>query len=383
MSSRLTRRDFLSDTALVAAASALGVATPVTAGTTSSAQKTQSIATRRSNFDQQWRFFQGDPPDADKVTFADAAWRTLDLPHDWSIEGPFDEHAPAKGNGAYLPTGIGWYRKSFVLPSSARQKRIVLEFDGVYQRSEVWINGIPLGMHPYGFIGFSYDLTPHLAPLGRPNRIALRVDNSLQPNCRWYSGSGIYRHTWLRITDPVHIAQWGICVRTPSVNAQSAAIMVSTHLSNLGTHDTDLSLTSEILDPSGNVIHHGTTPHSLSKGSDAVVDQQFTIAAPSLWSPGTPHLYQARCTIQIGDTQIDQQTTTFGIRFVQFDVDRGFLLNGEHIKMKGVCIHGDGGSVGAAVPERIWERRLQLLQEMGCNAIRLSHTPPRRSGWIC
>jgi beta-galactosidase len=376
MSSRLTRRDFLSDTALVAAASALGVAAPVTAATTSSPRKTQSIATRRSNFDQQWRFYQGDLPDADKVTFADAAWRTLDLPHDWSIEGPFDEHAPAKGNGAYLPTGIGWYRKNFVLPPSARQKRIVLEFDGVYQRSEVWINGTSLGMRPYGFIGFSYDLTPHLAPLGRPNHIALRVDNSLQPNCRWYSGSGIYRHTWLRITDPVHIAQWGICVRTPSVNVESASIMVSTHLSNLGTQDTDLSLTAEILDPSGNVIQHTTTPHPLSKGADAVVDQQLTIAAPLLWSPGTPHLYQARCTIQIGDTQIDQQTTTFGIRSVQFDVDRGFLLNGEHIKMKGVCIHGDGGSVGTAVPQRIWERRLQLLQEMGCNAIRLSHNPP-------
>jgi len=375
MSSRLTRRDFLSDTALVAVASALGVATPVTAATPPP-QPTQSISSRRSNFDQQWRFFQGDTPDASKVTFADATWRTLDLPHDWSIEGPFDEHAPAKGTGAYLPTGIGWYRKRLVLPPSTRQNRIALEFDGVYQRSEVYINGVSLGMRPYGFIGFSYDLTPHLAPPGRPNHIAVRVDNSLQPNCRWYSGSGIYRHTWLRVTDPVHIAQWGICVRTPSVSPRSAAITVAAHLVNEGAQDADLILTTEILDPSGNVVQHTTTPHPLSKATDAVIDQQLTITTPSLWSPSTPHLYRARCTIQIGGTQIDQQTTTFGIRSIQFDVDRGFLLNGEHIKMRGACIHGDGGSVGTAVPERIWERRLQLLQEMGCNAIRLSHNPP-------
>jgi beta-galactosidase len=192
----------------------LGVATRVTAATASSPRRTRSIATRRSNFDQQWRFFLGDPPNADKVTLADAAWRKLDLPHDWSIEGPFDEHAPAKGNGAYLPTEIGWYRKSLVLPPSARDKRITLEFDGVYQRSAIWINGTSLGMRPYGFIGFSYDLTLHLAPLGRPNHIAIRVDNSLQPNCRWYSGSEIYRHTWLCITDPLHIAQWGLCAHT-------------------------------------------------------------------------------------------------------------------------------------------------------------------------
>jgi beta-galactosidase len=162
---------------------------------------------RRANFDHGWHFLLGDPEGANTPAFNDSNWRTLDLPHDWSIEGAFDENAPAKGTGAYLPTGIGWYRKTFILTSSARSRRVALQFDGVYQRSEVWINGTSLGMRPYGFIGFSYDLTPHLAPPGKPNQIAVRVDNSLQPNCRWYSGSGIYRHTWLRITNPIHIAE--------------------------------------------------------------------------------------------------------------------------------------------------------------------------------
>ena len=180
----------------------------------------------------QWKFSKGDPQGAQTPEFNDSSWRTLDLPHDWSIEGPFSEDAPAAGTGAYLPTGIGWYRKQFALPAATRGKRVALQFDGVYQRSEVWINGTSLGMRPYGFTTFSYDLTPHLKPAGRPNQIAVRVDNSLQPNCRWYTGSGIYRHTWLIITDPIHLAQWGTFVTTPSVSPQSAAIEITTRVVN-------------------------------------------------------------------------------------------------------------------------------------------------------
>ena len=203
MSPHLTRRDFLSDAAIAGVASALRL-------DASASTNHETSPERRANFDSGWRFLLGDPDGAQASSFQDSTWRSLDLPHDWSIEGAFDENASAKGNGAYLPTGIGWYRKRFVLPSSAQGKRIALQFDGVYQRSEVWINGTSLGMRPYGFISFSYDLTPHLAPTGKPNQIAVRVDNSLQPNCRWYSGSGIYRHTWLRITDPIHIAENGV-----------------------------------------------------------------------------------------------------------------------------------------------------------------------------
>jgi beta-galactosidase len=308
--------------------------------------------------------------------FHDEAWRSLDLPHDWSIEGAFDENAPAKGNGAYLPTGTGWYRKTFTLAPSAYGKLVTLQFDGVYQRSEVWINGTSLGMRPYGFIGFSHDLTPHLSPPGKRNQIAVRVDNSLQPNCRWYSGSGIYRHTWLRITDPIHIGENGICIRTPTITPENATIEISVRLFNESGRDANLDLVIEIIAPTGEVVQQNTTQRTLGKNAEATVTEPLTVASPTLWSGTTPHLYQVRCTLHSGGVKIDQETTTFGIRHIVFDVARGFLLNGEHVKLNGVCIHGDGGAVGTAVPERLWERRLELLQKMGCNAIRLSHNPP-------
>jgi beta-galactosidase len=369
----LTRRDFLSNAALAGAASALRIDDSPGTGNMVS-------PSRRANFDRDWRFQLGDPEGAQTAAFRDADWRILDVPHDWSIEGNFDENAPAKGNGAYLPTGIGWYRKRFVLPASAQDHRVGLQFDGVYQRSEVWINGISLGMRPNGFISFGYDLTPHLASPGKPNQIAVRVDNSLQTNCRWYSGSGIYRHTWLRITAPVHIVENGIYVRTPSITPQSATIVVATHLRNESGRATDIALTTEILSPSGETVRQVTTAHSLARDAEGTILQTLTIQSPALWSPATPHLYSARCTVHPGSTEpnqdLEQDATSFGIRHVAFDVDRGLLLNGNHIKMNGVCIHGDGGAVGTAVPERVWERRLELLQQMGCNAIRLSHNPP-------
>jgi len=369
MSPRLTRREFLSDAAIAGVASALRLDASASTSHVTSPE-------RRTNFDRGWRFLLGDSEGAHVSTFHDSAWRSLDLPHDWSIEGTFDENAPAKGNGAYLPTGIGWYRKTFALPSSAQGKRIALQFDGVYQRSEVWINGISLGMRPYGFIGFSYDLTPHLAAPGKPNQIAVRVDNSLQPNCRWYSGSGIYRHTWLRITDPVHIAENGVFIRTPSITPENSTVELSVRLRNENGHDAELELRTEIIAPTGEVVQQTTTQRALGTNAEGTVMQTLTVASPALWSVSTPHLYQARCTLHTRGAQIDQETTTFGIRHIAFDVDRGFLLNGEQVKLNGVCLHGDGGAVGTAVPERLWERRLELLQKMGCNAIRLSHNPP-------
>jgi beta-galactosidase len=372
MPSHLTRRDFLSDAAIAGTISALKLdhlsLHPKTAEATN--------LDRRSNFDRQWKFIKGDMTDAYSPQFDDQSWSVVDLPHDWSIEGPFDEHAPAGGSGAYLPTGIGWYRKQFALPRTAAGKRLVLQFDGVYQRSEVWINGTSLGMRPYGFITFSYDLTPHLNAPGRPNQIAVRVDNSLQPNCRWYSGSGIYRHTWLIVTEPMHIAMWGILVRTPSISPESADVEVTTRLLNEGDKDTNCDLVVEVLDQTGAAVKNATASQFISHGSEATIVQTLKVPTPALWSTGSPHLYTARCTLHSKGTQLDQETTTFGIRNIKFDVDKGFLLNGEHVKLNGVCIHGDGGSVGTAVPERVWERRLELLQEMGCNAIRLSHNPP-------
>src|SRR5271156_3279504 len=227
MSYSLTRRDFLGDVAKAGVASAFKLDLPALSESVIPAHPD-----RKSSFDQQWKFCKGDTEGAQSPDFKDGGWRTLDLPHDWSIEGPFSEDAPAAGTGAYLPTGIGWYLKHFTLPATARGKRVVLQFDGVYQRSEVWINGTSLGMQPYGFSTFSYDLTPHLKPAGKPNQIAVRVDNSLQPNCRWYTGSGIYRHTWLIITDPIHLAQWGTFITTPSISPESATAEVTTRVIN-------------------------------------------------------------------------------------------------------------------------------------------------------
>jgi beta-galactosidase len=371
MSYSFTRRDFLSDAALAGVASALKLdASPI------KKHPMPAPSARKASFDGQWKFFQGDVSGAQLPGFGDAAWRTLDLPHDWSIEGAFSKDAPAGGNGAYLPTGIGWYRKQFILPTGTSNKRVVVQFDGVYQRSEVWINGTSLGMRPYGFTTFSYDLTPHLNPPGKPNLIAVRADNSLQPNCRWYTGSGIYRHTWLLVTDPVHLAQWGTCIRTSSISPASADVEVTTRLLNEGPRDAECDLLLEILDHGGVVVQQASTSHSLARGADDNVAQVLKIASPVLWSNTNPHLYTLRTTLRSGGVQLDQDTETFGVREIEFDANKGFFLNGEHIKLNGVCIHGDGGSVGTAVPERLWERRLELLRQMGCNAIRLSHNPP-------
>jgi beta-galactosidase len=246
MSYRPTRRDFLGDAAKAGVASAWKLDLSALPGSAMPAQPE-----RRSNFDSQWKFVKGDSQGAQSPDFNDGGWKTLDLPHDWSIEGPFSEDAPGAGNGAYLPTGIGWYRKQFTLPVATRGKRVVLQFDGVYQRSEVWMNGTSLGMRPYGFTTFSYDLTEHLKPAGRTNQVAVRVDNSLQPNCRWYSGSGIYRHTWLIITDPVHLAQWGTFITTPMVSPQNAAVEITTRVLNESDRDAACELKTEILDPKG------------------------------------------------------------------------------------------------------------------------------------
>jgi beta-galactosidase len=369
MSYRPTRRDFLGDAAKAGVASAWRL-------DLSAISAMPAQPERRSNFDSQWKFIKGDPQGAQSPDFYDGSWKALDLPHDWSIEGPFSEEAPAAGNGAYLPTGIAWYRKHFTLPATTRGKRVVLQFDGVYQRSEVWMNGTSLGMWPYGFTTFSYDLTEHLKPAGKTNQIAVRVDNSLQPNCRWYTGSGIYRHTWLIITDPIHLAQWGTFVTAPSVSPQNASVEIATRVLNESDRAAACELKSEILDQKGTVVQQGSSTLSIQAKGEGSFRQRLQISSPALWSVSTPNLYTLRSSLQSRGQELDQDSTTFGIREVKFDADRGFLLNGEHVKMNGVCIHGDCGSVGTAVPERMWERRLELLKQMGCNSIRLSHNPP-------
>jgi beta-galactosidase len=332
-----------------------------------------SVRTKDS-FDFGWKFIQSDAAGAQLPQFNDASWHELDLPHDWSIEGSFDEKAVSKGPGAYLPTGIGWYRKRFRLPESAKGKVITIEFDGVYQNSEVWINGVPLGLRPYGYVPFYYDLTPHLAASG-DNVVAVRVDNSRQTNCRWYSGSGIYRHTWLYATDPVHVAHWGTCVTTPKITKNAATVEIKTRVLNSGKASAQCTLTTAIVDAKEAVVQSGEASSVIAASGAYEFVQQIVVEHPTLWSPKNPALYTVRSTVRQSGRVVDVYETPIGIREVIFDADRGFLLNGEHIKLKGACLHHEAGSVGAAVPLRVWERRLEILQEMGCNAIRTSHNP--------
>jgi len=329
---------------------------------------------QRLMMDYNWKFIQSDIKEAEKPDFDDTRWRTLNLPHDWSIEGEFKEDAITKGAGGYLPTGIGWYRKRFNLLSVDKGQQFWIEFDGVYMNSDVWINGHHLGKHPYGYTSFYHDLTPFIKKGG--NIIAVRVDNSLQPNSRWYSGSGIYRHVWLNIAGPVHIAHWGTYITTPEVNSSSATISVRTSIENHNQGAKNMILRSVIKNESGKEVATAETPVLLTSSEKTDVEQTLSVASPSLWSIDTPSLYTLQSFVLEGTKLNDNYISTFGIRKIEFDKDRGFLLNGTHIKMNGVCLHHDAGCLGSAVPEQAWARRLQLLKEMGCNAIRTSHNPP-------
>lgn len=337
-----------------------------------------------ASFDFGWRFVRADVPGAEAAAFDDSSWRALDLPHDWSIEGPYDEQAPTRGSGGYLPTGIAWYRKTFTLPESARGQRVAIQFDGVYQHSTVWINGHELGAWPYGYSSFQHELTPHLHFGSAPNVIAVRVDNSAQPNSRWYSGSGIYRHTWLTITDPLHIAPWGVFVTTPEIAPEHATVVVRTRVINQRLAGERVEIRTRLLGPAAPGAQQASAPAEepaaaraleIEAGAEREIETALVVHAPRLWSPQSPALYRAVSEIRRGGKLVDAVETVFGIRRVEFDVDRGLLLNGEHVKLNGMCVHHDGGAVGAAVPEAVLERRLRLLQEMGCNAIRTSHNP--------
>jgi len=324
--------------------------------------------------DPGWRFTLGDPAGAERPGFDDRQWRRLDLPHDWSIEGTPRQDAPAGGRGGYFPTGIGWYRKGFRLPAGARGHEAWLEFDGVYMNSDVWINGVHLGRRPYGYIGFAYDITRHLAP--GVNVIAVRVDNLLQPNSRWYSGSGIYRHVWLSIVDPLHVVHWGTYVMTPRVDPAGATVVVHTRVANDRRTGRNGVLRTLIVDAEGREVALTDATFSMAPRSNVEIEHRLQVRAPRLWSVETPTLYTVRSEVLDGTRVVDVVTTPFGIRSIAYDQDKGFLLNGARVKMRGVNLHHDGGAVGAAVPERVWQRRLELLRAMGANAIRTSHNPP-------
>ena len=333
-------------------------------------QPASSAARIRESFDFGWKFLKGDSPGAQQPEFPDSAWRTVDLPHDWSIEGPFSDQEKAQGS---LPTGIGWYRKRFRLPESYKDRTVLIEFDGIYQNSEVWINGEYLGKRPYGYVAFSYDLSPHLKT--GDNVIAVKVDNSRQPNCRWYSGSGIYRRTWLLATNQMHVAYWGTFVTSPRVSRNAATLQVKTRVKNERKVAATCVLSTSLLDREGKTVQTADATQQIAPNGEYEFVQQVSVDKPRLWSVADPYLYKVHTTVSDQGKIVDEYDTPTGIREALFDADKGFLLNGEHVKLNGVCLHHEAGSVGAAVPERVWERRLEILREMGCNAIRTSHNP--------
>lgn len=354
---------------------------------------------RRQDFTADWTFHLGDDSAASRPDYDDTAWRILHLPHDWAIEGEFSRDNPSGTGGGALPGGIGWYRKTFTVDKADEGKRLYIDFDGVYMNSEVFINGHSLGVRPYGYVSFSYDLTPHIR-WGGKNVVAVRVDNAEQPNSRWYSGCGIYRNVWLTKLNPVHIAQWGTFITAQDVSKNSARLNIRTKIqydaaAQLqdsvkqadGTYVVfdseivslaDVVLQSRLMDAEGNVVGEVASELQVIPACPNEVEQEIVVKNPNLWSVNTPYIYKVN-SILIDKTTgkvLDNYCTNTGIRTFRFDVQKGFILNGERLKINGVCMHHDLGCLGAAVNIRAIERQLEILQEMGCNGIRCSHNPP-------
>ncbi|MFA6086889.1 beta-galactosidase GalB [Mucilaginibacter sp.] len=328
-----------------------------------------------ADFDKGWKFHLGNVASAEKKTANDKSWRTLNLPHDWSVEGEFNKDNPATQEGGALPGGIGWYRKTFTVPAASKNKLVYIDFDGVYQHSDVWINGHHLGFRPNGYISFRYELTPYLN-FGGTNVIAVKVNNQEQPNSRWYSGSGIYRNVWLVTTNKTAIDHWGTYVTTPKVNADSATVAIDVKVKNPAhAHYRTQVL---IYDAENKIVSTGGGVPSAQQWADttATLSNKLKVVKPNLWLVNRPYLYKVVTQVFIGTNKVDEYTTPLGIRYFEFDADKGFLLNGEPLKILGVCDHHDLGSLGAAVNTRALERQLQILKAMGCNGIRTSHNPP-------
>jgi beta-galactosidase len=340
-------------------------------------------------FDGDWRFLKADAPGAEQVNFADGDWRKLDLPHDWSIEGPFAATNKAGGAGAFLPSGVAWYRKHFILPDDNSNRVVRVEFDGVMANSDVWINGFHLGHRPFGYVSFSHELNGHLN-FGGDNVLAVCADTSAQPASRWYAGAGIYRHVRLVATDAVHIIENGIFISTPQVSATQATVRVQCTVTNESDSERLIFVPVQLLDQNGNNV--GSTAPAISQtlaaGKSVQFDQDIIVTNPQLWNLDKPVRYRARVAVQRGDKTspdqivssfimtFDSETISFGIRDAHFEPNTGFWLNGKNFKIKGVCLHADGAAFGAAVPLAVWEDRLKNLKALGVNAIRTAHNPP-------
>lgn len=345
------------------------------AGATALINHYDGARTTTVNFDSAWKFHLGDVTGGQATAFDDASWTALDVPHDWSISQPFEQNSPAGSGGGNLNGGIGWYRKAFSLPATAQGQRVFIQFDGAYMDSTVWMNGTQVCARPYGFVSYECDFSS-AAVFGGTNVLAVRLNNQ-QPSSRWYSGSGIYRHVWLKTVNPVRVAYTGTRVTTPTITSTSATVDVTVTVQNDATSAQSVTVSNVVLDPTGAQAATGSAaPSSVPAGSTANVAQTFTVSNPKLWSLTTANLYSLVTTVSVGGTAVDTYTTPFGIRSFAFDANKGFSLNGESVKLNGACNHHDLGSLGAAINARAIEKRLQMLKAMGVNALRTSHNPP-------
>lgn len=326
-------------------------------------------------FDFDWKFNLGDIQQASAPGFNDAAWRNVDLPHDWSVEGHIDAKNPMGNDGGYFPSGIGWYRKTFDVPASWKGKHVSVYFGGVYMNAEVFVNGKSLGVYPYGYSSFSYDITQHLQP-GKKNTIVVKADNSQQKNCRWYSGSGIYRHVWLMVDNDVHVQQWGVALTTEKVAAGNVVVKAKISVKNESDKKQKVLLKAVFLNSNGAKSGNAETVVALSPNSTKEVEVDVNVTNAQLWSTEKPNLYTAKIQLVKGKEVTDEVSVPFGVRTIDFSSEKGFILNGKSIKLNGGCVHHDNGALGAAAYDRAEERKVELLKAAGFNAVRTSHNPP-------
>jgi len=380
--------------------------------------------TREKPFDDGWKFLRDSITGAEAVDFDDSHWRDVDLPHDWSIEdlpgeagtstsssdsrlsrprepgvgqathdslsedlpgepdsmhiGPFSKLSPGSASTGHVIGGTSWYRKHFKL-SLKKGQVAIMKFDGIYMESDVWVNGQHLGFHPYGYTPFYYDITRHLNPAGKENIIAVMVHNTGR-NSRWYSGSGIYRHVWLKVLSPVHINTWGVCITTPEIRQDSALVNLKVTLRNNLPTSSKINFSTEIFDPEGLAVAGSEKDVTIESNSTTMIMQSLKIDSPRLWSVQTPELYRVSLTVWEDITKLyDRHECLFGIRSIRFSTEEGFLLNGKPVELKGACMHHDDGLLGSAAFDRAEERRVEIMKANGFNAIRTSHNPPSQS----
>ena len=330
---------------------------------------------RGESFNEGWKFNKGDVNDGQDISYVDNVWEDVTLPHDWSIFNTIHRDSPASSHGGYMDGGAGWYRKIFTIPDDYKDKKVFINFDGAYMNSQAWINGHLLGIHPYGYTSFEYDLTPFLV-YGSENVLAVRINNNL-PTSRWFSGSGIYRNVWLTVLNKTHVDYCGMFVTTPSVSSSSATVNIRTKVVNQSDTSKPVILKTTIKDENGKTVFTNISESIVVSGNDInTFNQDLTVSDPQLWSPDSPYLYLAKTEVITDGSVIDTYQSTLGLRYFSFDANEGFFLNGVKTKINGVCNHHDLGALGSAVNYRAIERQLEILKEMGCNALRTAHNPP-------